>query len=130
MPRSEVRLKVWGGDQRLSAESGFHLEKDEIFLPTEMLRHRGKRFPIDPLVIDANSAPVRFIGENLEEERRDPGSCFSGTGIAGDEPAPAEILAGPFHPLQASDDLLRALVVGFEKKGEQSKGFENAPDDP
>ena len=91
---------------------GADLEQDQIVLASEVPRHRRERFPIEAFVVDAEAAPRRLVLEDLEEQRSDAGARLAGAGVAGDEPAAAEIFARPIEAGEADDD---AAASAFAK---------------
>ena len=66
---------------------------NQMLLAVIMMRHCRKRFPINAFFINAQSAPFWFVLKNLMGELIDAGTGFARTGVAGDEPAPAKLVA-------------------------------------
>ena len=72
-----------------------NLDVDQIGQPAVVVGHAFERFPIDPFFINAQAAPARFVAKNLMGKLVDAGAGFTGTGVAGDEPTTAELIALP-----------------------------------
>ena len=95
---------MWRGCQSAPAPSGRTCNKDQIVFPSEVLRHRAQRFPIQPLVINAEPAPRRLVGEDLVQQRRDARARLARARVARDEPATAEVFARPDKATESCDD--------------------------
>ena len=85
-----------------------HLKQNQIILAVEVDGHFLERFPINALVINANTTPLRFMFEHLIKQLRDARAGFAGASVAGDEPAATEILPGPVQSFELYDVPLRA----------------------
>jgi hypothetical protein len=71
------------------------LDVDQIGQPAVVVGHTLERFPIDAFFINAQAAPARFVAENLIGKLINAGTGFTRTGITGDEPATAKLIALP-----------------------------------
>src|ERR1700691_3977824 len=69
----------------------------------KLRRHFHERFPIYALVVNAKTAPIRIVLKNLKEQLIDAGAGLTRAGVAGDEPAPAKILACPLKAFELDD---------------------------
>src|ERR1017187_10331105 len=69
---------------------GPHLQEDQIGRTAEVPEHRRERFPIEPLVIDADPAPGRTVFRDLPKHCVDRGYGLAGADLTGDQPATAE----------------------------------------
>ena len=90
-------------------------------------RHLDERFPIHAFVINAQPAPIRVILKNLIEQLIDAGAGFARAGVAGDEPAPAKILACLSESLQLHNIF---ALVGFRGGSMGGDGDPNYRDHP
>src|SRR5512132_2470719 len=82
------------------------LEQDEIILAAKVLGHLRKCFPINSFVVDAESAPRRFVLEDLVKQTCDARSGFARACVAGDQPTAAEIVSGPAKTRETNNDVL------------------------
>lgn len=67
--------------------------------------HRGECFPIDAFLVDAKSAPSRFILKYLMRELIDARACLAGTGVARYEPSSAELVTLPIQPAKTCNPI-------------------------
>src|ERR1700681_2389496 len=88
------------------------LEQDEIILAAEVFGHLRECFPINSFVVDAETAPSRFILEDLVKQACDAGSRFARAGVARDQPAATEIISRPGKTSEPDNDVL----FGFPQK--------------
>ncbi len=72
-----------------------NLKMNEVVTATVVFRHGLQGFPIDSLFVDAKTAPLRLVLEDLVRELVDARRGLSGTGVPGDEPTAAEITSFP-----------------------------------
>ena len=86
---------------------GADLQMNQIASATIISRHCRKRFPIDAFLINAQSAPLWLVLEDLMSELVDARTGFARTGVAGDEPAPTELVALPNQPTELRHSLFR-----------------------
>ena len=76
---------------------------NQIVFALVVPRHCRQRFPIDTFFVNAQSAPFVLVLKNLMRQLIDAGRCFAGAGVAGDEPATAELIAFPSQAAKSGD---------------------------
>src|ERR1043166_4589430 len=117
MMRRPLRVCVAGAD----------LQVNQIVFPAVMLRHRGQRFPIHSFLINAESAPSRFVSENLVGELIDARTGLPRTGVSGDEPATTKLCALPSQTAKSRDAAFSVSCV--EQKPKREEHQKNAASD-
>jgi hypothetical protein len=66
-------------------------------------RHCRKRFPINAFFVNAQAAPFFLILKYLMRQLIDARTGFAGAGVAGDEPAAAELISPPSQAAKLGD---------------------------
>jgi hypothetical protein len=67
------------------------LQQDEIAFPPEVGGHLNEDFPIESLLVEANTAPIRNVPKDLIGDGIDRALRLSGSGASSDKPAADEI---------------------------------------
>jgi hypothetical protein len=89
--------------------------------------HLHEDFPIEALLVEADSAPTGDILENLERDRIDRAPCLARADTAGDEPTAHEILKRPSEASKAHNRSSGGLRRGKRSRRKQSADAESHP---
>ena len=92
----------------------FDLEKYQVLLPVEVPGHFRERFPIKSLVVDAHSAPPRFVLKNLVKQRRDAGASLTRSGVTQLSHRLAPATPHPWPPERVIGKLINLFVRPFQ----------------
>lgn len=84
---------------------GPDLQVDQVLFPSVMTGHSGERFPIDAFLVNAETAPPWFVLKYLMRELVDARTRLARTGIAGNEPPTAELVALPDQAAKTSNSI-------------------------
>src|SRR5262249_16172283 len=93
------------------------LEQDEIILAAEVLGHLRECFPINSFGVDAETAPRRFVLEDLVKQTCDARSSFARARIASNQPSATEIISCPSETGEADNALSRSSRAVNHQQG-------------
>ena len=102
-------LIVWVGPPEFACSGWLSLEQNQVLLPAEVRRHFHEDLPIESFLIQADSAPVGDVLENLKRNGIDRALRLPGADAARDEPAAHEILNGPAESREPDNRLARGV---------------------
>ena len=83
------------------------MQQDKIMLAPKVRGHLHKDFPIEPFLVETNSAPIFHVLEKLERNRVDGALRLARSGAPGNEPAAHKILYRPRQPAEPENNLRR-----------------------
>ena len=76
---------------------------DEVVFTPIKFCHRRERLPINTFFIYAQTSPFGLVLKNLMGQLIDAGTGLARPGVAGDEPAPAELIPLPSQAAELRD---------------------------